>query len=85
MNEIDCWIEERCYLRAEAETTVSALFADWREWSQRNEVYTGSVRPFAMSLIARNFPRHRGGKGKRHFFGLMLKPVTVQLEADGNE
>lgn len=68
------WMEERCFVEANARALVSELFADWREWAEKAGEFVGSVKRFSEQLTSRRFARWRSGKGAMGFAGLSLRP-----------
>jgi putative DNA primase/helicase len=66
------WIEERCASDVNGTTTVSALWADWKQWSEANNEWTGKLKSFSQNLAARGFQPGRTEKG-RLFRGLRLR------------
>jgi putative DNA primase/helicase len=66
------WLEDRCQIIQSAWETVSALFADWRRWTEANGEFTGSEKRFSQNLESRGFIRQRTGTARR-FQGIALR------------
>jgi putative DNA primase/helicase len=66
------WIEERCASDVNTIAAVSALWADWKKWSDDNNEWTGKLKSFSQNLAARGFQPGRTEKG-RYFRGLRLR------------
>ena len=78
------WIEERCYVHTQAKAITADLFADWREWAENSGEFVGSIKRFSDLLVTRQFQKHRGGKGVRHFIGISLKPKSFVQYGGGS-
>lgn len=68
------WIEERCLLANTHRESVSALFADWREWAEAAGEYVGSIKRFSELMAARKFEKCRLTGGARGIAGIALRP-----------
>lgn len=67
------WIDERCAIDPIYSASSSALYQDWKSWSEANGERPGSQRRFSQVLEARGFERRRERTGAM-FFGIALRP-----------
>jgi len=71
---IGLWIEENCVTGRKCWTSGAALFAAWREWTERSGEHTGSQKRFSQALQARGFQsRTTGHKKVPGFAGIGLR------------
>jgi putative DNA primase/helicase len=63
------WLEERCVVESSAWASSSSLFADWKDWAERNGEYAGSQKRFSEQLEARGFQPERTREA-RGFIGI---------------
>ena len=69
------WLGECTQQGAEYNVTTEELFLSWREWSNRNNEYTGTKKRLASTLIARGIARWQDSKTRRMGFqGLRVTP-----------
>ncbi len=54
--------------------TLTATFADWREWAERAGEYVGSVKRFSELMATRKFEKCRLTGGARAIAGIALRP-----------
>ena len=65
------WLQERCDRGPTCKETTTALFADWKNWTEASGEFAGSVKRFAEILTAKGFGRWRNNQAKG-FRGLAL-------------
>lgn len=51
------WVHECCVLDGEATATTDELFQSWREWTNRNNEFTGKPKGFVEALKSRKLAR----------------------------
>ncbi|WP_068427934.1 phage/plasmid primase, P4 family [Magnetospirillum sp. XM-1] len=73
------WLDERCERGNSFSETTSALFADWKNWTEANGEFTGSIKRFAENLVNRGLEQWRS-KTARHFRGVRLCAGTDTSE-----
>jgi len=66
------WLDERCLLGPQFETSSSALFGSFREWAEKVGEMAWSQRAFSQNLLDRGFANHHMRNGW-FFKGLALK------------
>ena len=66
------WLDERCQLGRQYETSSSALFGSFREWTEKVGEMAWSQRAFSQNLLDRSFTNHHTRNGW-FFQGLALK------------
>jgi putative DNA primase/helicase len=62
------WMRESLEQAPDAHATTEELFLSWREWSNRNNEYTGSKKRLASTLIGRGIPRWQDTKTRKMGF-----------------
>jgi len=68
------WLEERCELDPNAETSSRELYGDWKLWTESGKEYTGSQRSFVQGLQEHGLRKKReGGTGRVVFAGLRVR------------
>jgi putative DNA primase/helicase len=57
------WIEDKCELGKNKYATAGELFASWRDWTERNNEFTGSAKAFGQKLQVHGYQADhaRGG------------------------
>jgi putative DNA primase/helicase len=69
------WIGERCSHGTHLSAPVSMMYADWKEWSESNGEFTGSLKRFSENLSGRGFERHNTNAA-RGFRGITLRGIA---------
>ena len=69
---IDHWIAQRCRLDPNAACGTRCLYEDWASWAKSYGEYVGTVKRFALALVALGFQRANTSQ-RRGFRGLTLK------------
>jgi putative DNA primase/helicase len=72
------WVEDRCEVEKANWTAATMLFADWRNWCERNQEPAGSQKRFSQRLQDRGFVRDRA-QGTRGFKGIALLPDVADI------
>jgi putative DNA primase/helicase len=77
------WIEESCVVLPNAVESVSALYADWHKWAEKNGEFAGSLKAFSQGLESRDFKPGRTSTA-RTFRGLAMRsagptPVATNM------
>jgi putative DNA primase/helicase len=57
------WIEDRCEISKNRYATAGELFASWKDWTDRNNEFTGSMKTFALNLTEHGFEKDHGRTG----------------------
>lgn len=75
------WLKECVEQAPDAHVTTEELFLSWREWTNRNNEYTGSKKRLASTLISRGIPRWQDTKTRKMGFdGIRLMQRDALLE-----
>jgi len=71
------WMEEQCGLDPNGYEMASDLYANWKEWTEKNGEYTGTARRFSQRLEDKGFVKKHTRTGAS-FIGLRLpqQPCT---------
>jgi P4 family phage/plasmid primase-like protien len=76
------WVEENCVTGRKYWTSGAALFANWREWSERSGELTGSQKRFSQTLQARGFQAEVSGHSKTRGFAGIALGEDLRTDAD---
>lgn len=77
------WIEDRTETeKPDSWESATALFSDWRGWSEANGEFIGSQKRFSENLTARGFAQVRT-KAARGFRGIRLRNPSADRPGDG--
>lgn len=75
------WMKDCVEQAPDAHATTEELFQSWREWSNRNNEYTGSKKRLASTLIGRGIPRWQDTQTRKMGFdGIRLVKRDALLE-----
>lgn len=67
------WVSECCTLDQDANATTDELFQSWREWTNRNNEFTGKMKGFAENLKSRKLARWtEPGTRRKGFVGIAI-------------
>lgn len=70
---IERWIRERCTKAPACQALSTALYRDWKEWSEASGEWAGPQKRFSQALEDRGYEKTRqGGSGKIMFVGLAI-------------
>jgi P4 family phage/plasmid primase-like protien len=67
------WIEECCVMNSMVSAKTSELFAAWKEWADKFEGHSGSMKRFSVNLAQRGFEKKKDWHGVMVFSGIGLK------------
>lgn len=68
------WVAECCTINKDATATTDELFQSWREWTNRNNEYTGKMKGFVEQLKSRKLARWtEPGTRRRGFIGIRVE------------
>lgn len=71
------WIEERTERKDGFFESSSALWEDWKEWTDSTGEFAGKQKQFSLTLGARGYRKERKNKGQM-FYGIALRKGLVQ-------
>ena len=66
------WIEDKCECNKNFYATFGELFASWRDWTERNNEFTGSGKAFGEKLKDHGFVGSHG-RGGAMYSGIHLR------------
>jgi putative DNA primase/helicase len=68
------WLADQCELDPRSFTSVRALFASWKSWTERSGEATGSKKAFSENLKAKGFHKDKLSKnlGGRGYWGIKV-------------
>jgi putative DNA primase/helicase len=72
------WIEERCAVDRVYSASSSALYINWKGWTEVAGERPGSQKSFSQALETRGFERKYERTGAT-FFGIALRPEGLAL------